>query len=109
MSISVENHSGPLQEGRKYTLRCDVFNVAPAAKLAVSWLRGEDILHTDTYDDRVTKMPENVSSTLEIVASRDDDSNITCLATLYPKEAGPAGNLTTLTTFPVIVHCKLAV
>uniref|UniRef100_A0A8C4ZRH6 Peroxidasin-like n=1 Tax=Gadus morhua TaxID=8049 RepID=A0A8C4ZRH6_GADMO len=76
VSISVQNHSGPLQEGRSYTLQCDVFNVAPVAALTVSWLWKGEMIQTQTYDDDLTKTPENVSSTWEITAFRNDSGNV---------------------------------
>ncbi|KAJ3600467.1 hypothetical protein NHX12_031448, partial [Muraenolepis orangiensis] len=109
VSISVENHSGgPLLEGRRYSLRCDVFNVAPVAQLTVSWLRGGRALHTDTYEERVTKTPGNVSSTLNITALRNDSGDeITCRTTLS-LPGPPAVELTKSTALLVAVRCKMA-
>ncbi|XP_030234157.1 neuronal cell adhesion molecule isoform X2 [Gadus morhua] len=105
VSISVQNHSGPLQEGRRYTLQCDVFNVAPLAALTVSWLWKGEIIQTHTYDDHLTKTPENVSSTWEITAFRNYSNEvITCLTILDPKQGGPSQQVNTSAVFKVIVH-----
>ncbi|XP_030196260.1 uncharacterized protein LOC115531256 isoform X3 [Gadus morhua] len=105
VSISVQNHSGPLQEGRSYTLQCDVFNVAPVAALTVSWLWKGEMIQTQTYDDDLTKTPENVSSTWEITAFRNDSNDmITCLTILDPKQDGPSEQVNKSAAYQVIVH-----
>ena len=110
VSLSVQNHRGPLWAGTSYTLQCDVFNVAPVAALTVSWLWRGAIVKTQAYDDRLTKTPVNVSSTWEITASRtDNNETMTCLTTLDPKRDGPSEQVNTSTKiFQVIVHCKLS-
>ncbi|CAL8312312.1 unnamed protein product [Arctogadus glacialis] len=105
VSISVQNHSGPLQEGRRYTLQCDVFNVAPLAALTVSWLWKGEIIETQTYDHNLTKTPENVSSTWEFTPFRNYSNDmIKCLTILDPKQDGPSQQVNTSTPFQVIVH-----
>ncbi|CAL8284611.1 unnamed protein product [Boreogadus saida] len=105
VSVSVQNHSGPLQEGRRYTLQCDVFNVAPLAALTVSWLWKGEIIQTKTYDDNLTKTPENVSFTWKITAFRSYSNDmITCLTILDPKQDGPSQQVNTSTDFQVVVH-----
>ena len=109
VSVSVQNHDGPLREGRGYTLRCDVSSVAPAAALTVSWLRMGEIVKTQTYKDNSTE-PKNVSSTLEVTAFRNNmDEMITCRTTFDPKQEGPSEQFHTSKSYKVIVNCKLVI
>ena len=110
VSVSVQNHDGPLREGQSYTLRCDVSSVAPAAALTVSWLRRGEIVKTQTYEEYLTETPENVSSTLEVTAFRNNmNEMITCWTTFDPKQEGPSKQFHTSKSYQVIVNCKLVI
>ena len=111
VSVSVQNHDGPLREGQSYKLRCDVSSVAPAAALTVSWLRRGEIVKTQTYEEYLkTKTPKNVSSTLEVTAYRNNmNEMITCRTTFDPKQEGPSEQFNTSKSYQVIVNCKLVI
>nr|XP_046188007.1 vascular cell adhesion protein 1-like [Oncorhynchus gorbuscha] len=88
VSISVLNHSGPMVEGTQYQLQCDIQNIAPLQNLVVKWYKGNELLDNVTYS-HVSKRPEDVSATLMISPSRDDDgAQYRCRAEL---DLGPEG------------------
>ncbi|XP_055753456.1 intercellular adhesion molecule 5 isoform X2 [Salvelinus fontinalis] len=88
VSISVLRHSGPMVEGTEYQLQCDIQNIAPQQNLVVKWYKGNELLDNVTYSD-VSKTPVNVSATLMISPSRDDDgAQYRCRAEL---DLGPEG------------------
>ncbi|XP_046894898.1 hemicentin-1-like isoform X2 [Hypomesus transpacificus] len=72
VSISLLSHTGPMVEGKKYQMQCDVQNVAPVQKLTVSWYKGNETIKTDSYSDQ-SKTPVDESSILTITPSREDD------------------------------------
>ncbi|KAJ8369813.1 hypothetical protein SKAU_G00098410 [Synaphobranchus kaupii] len=88
VSISAVNHTGPVVEGEKYQLQCEVQNIAPVQYLTVKWYKGGTLENQTSYDD-LTKTPVNVSSTLLITpTSTDDGAQYSCVAEL---ELGPEG------------------
>uniref|UniRef100_A0A4W5Q115 Ig-like domain-containing protein n=1 Tax=Hucho hucho TaxID=62062 RepID=A0A4W5Q115_9TELE len=88
MSISVLSHSGPIVEGTKYQLQCDIQNIAPLRNLVVKWYKGNEPLDNVSYSN-ASKTPEDVSPTLMIIPSRDDDgAQYRCRAEL---DLGPEG------------------
>ncbi|XP_038836953.1 intercellular adhesion molecule 5 isoform X2 [Salvelinus namaycush] len=88
VSISVLSHSGPMVEGTEYQLQCDIQNIAPLQNLVVKWYKGNELLDNVTYSD-VSKTPVDVSPTLMIIPSRDDDgAQYRCRAEL---DLGPEG------------------
>ncbi|XP_031690051.1 intercellular adhesion molecule 1 [Oncorhynchus kisutch] len=88
VSISVLNHSGPMVEGTQYQLQCDIQNIAPLQNLVVKWYKGNKLLDNVIYSN-VNKRPENVSATLMISPSRNDDGDqYRCRAEL---DLGPEG------------------
>ncbi|XP_035603478.2 hemicentin-1-like isoform X2 [Oncorhynchus keta] len=88
VSISVLNHSGPMVEGTQYRLQCDIQNIAPLQNLVVKWYKGNEFLDNITYSN-VSKTPVDVSATLMISPSRNDDRDqYRCRAEL---DLGPEG------------------
>uniref|UniRef100_A0A4W5Q953 Ig-like domain-containing protein n=1 Tax=Hucho hucho TaxID=62062 RepID=A0A4W5Q953_9TELE len=88
VSISVLRHSGPMVEGTEYQLQCDIQNIAPLRNLVVKWYKGNEPLDNVTYSN-VSKTPVDVSPTLMIIPSRDDDgAQYRCRAEL---DLGPEG------------------
>ncbi|XP_071241863.1 vascular cell adhesion protein 1 isoform X2 [Salvelinus alpinus] len=88
VSISVLSHSGPMVEGTEYQLQCDIQNIAPQQNLVVKWYKGNELLDNVTYSN-VSKTPVDVSATLMIIPSRDDDeAQYSCRAEL---DLGPEG------------------
>ncbi|XP_055753438.1 vascular cell adhesion protein 1-like [Salvelinus fontinalis] len=107
VSISVLRHSGPMVEGTEYQLQCDIQNIAPQQNLVVKWYKGNELLDNVTYSN-VSKTPVNVSATLMIIPSRDDDgAQYRCRAEL---DLGPEGQQPhpTVTSEPlnITVHYK---
>ncbi|XP_069381356.1 hemicentin-1 [Paralichthys olivaceus] len=88
VSIPQPRQPGPVVEGEKYTVQCDVTNVAPARHLSVLWHKGNKIVFTDTFDDN-TPSPVNKSSVLTLIAHGDDHgAQIWCEAKLNILTAG---------------------
>ncbi|XP_035253453.1 hemicentin-1-like isoform X2 [Anguilla anguilla] len=86
--ISAVNHTGPMLEGKKYQLQCEVQNIAPVQYLTVKWYKGETLENQTSYD-ALTKTPVTVSSTVLITpTSADDGAQYSCVAEL---ELGPEG------------------
>ncbi|TKS92109.1 Hemicentin-2 [Collichthys lucidus] len=71
-SVSMSEPS-VLIEGRNYSMRCDIKNVAPAKYLSVHWRKGNRIIHTETFDDDKSATPVNKSSVVNVTARGDDD------------------------------------
>lgn len=87
MRAYVEPESGPMLAGNRYSLVCDVINVAPVHKLTVKWLRGNEIVKSVSYRDRslddIDVTLHNISDSLTIWASRKENGQIyTCQAEL---------------------------
>uniref|UniRef100_A0AAZ3PQ61 Ig-like domain-containing protein n=2 Tax=Oncorhynchus tshawytscha TaxID=74940 RepID=A0AAZ3PQ61_ONCTS len=88
VSISVLSHSGPMVEGTQYQLQCDIQNIAPLQNLVVKWYKGNEPLDNVTYSN-ISKRPEDVSATLMISPSKDDNgTQYRCRAEL---DLGPEG------------------
>ncbi|XP_041719187.1 intercellular adhesion molecule 1 [Coregonus clupeaformis] len=88
VSISVLSHSGPMVEGTEYQLQCDIQNIAPLQNLVVKWYKGNEPVGNVTYSN-ISKTPVDVSATLMISPSRDDDgAQYRCGAEL---DLGPEG------------------
>lgn len=88
VSISVSNHSGPVLEGRQYTLLCTVHGVAPVQNLTVTFYRGQTALGR-VRSSGTAKTPVTESFGLDTVPSKDDDGvRYWCEARL---DLGPEG------------------
>ncbi|XP_038849177.1 uncharacterized protein LOC120047695 isoform X2 [Salvelinus namaycush] len=88
VSISPLSHSGPMMEGKKYQLQCDIQNIAPLQNLVVRWYKGNETIETQRFNDS-TKKPVNMSSTLTITHRRyEGEVEYKCEAEL---DLGPEG------------------
>ncbi|XP_035511008.1 intercellular adhesion molecule 5 [Morone saxatilis] len=80
---------GPMVEGTEYKLNCDIINVTPQEKLQVKWYKGSEMVHRQTFND-TSVTPVNVSSTLIVTPSRNDDRALfKCVAELHLGPNGP--------------------
>ena len=88
VSISIVGHTGPMIEGEQYELQCDIQNAASVELLTVNWYKGDTLVENNTFIDTI-KTPVNLSDTLQIFPSRDDDgAQYRCEAEL---DLGPEG------------------
>ncbi|XP_029292846.1 hemicentin-2-like [Cottoperca gobio] len=72
ISISQPSQMGPMVEGEKYRMQCDIVNVAPLRNLSVHWHRGDKIIYTQTFDES-SESPVNTSSVFDLTAQIGDN------------------------------------
>lgn len=83
------SEKGPMVEGKKYRMQCDVTNVAPAKNLTVYWHKGNEIIHTEVFRES-SRAPVNKSSIFDLTAHRDDNgAQVLCEAKLNFMQSGP--------------------
>lgn len=106
-SVSMSmSQPGPLVEGQQYPIQCDVLNVAPVGILSVHWHKGSEVFHNETFKGS-TVFPENRSSSVSLLASRDDNGTlIWCEAKLNFGPTGPDIIPTKSQPHEVVVLCK---
>uniref|UniRef100_A0A8C3G8N1 Ig-like domain-containing protein n=1 Tax=Cyclopterus lumpus TaxID=8103 RepID=A0A8C3G8N1_CYCLU len=81
VSISPPSLEG-LVEGERYSIQCDIVNVAPVSSLSVHWHRGDAIFYTERFDGS-SLSPVNKTSVFNLTAQRgDDETRIWCEAQL---------------------------
>lgn len=74
VSVEFANHTGPLLDAQRYTLRCAVRGVAPVQSLLVTFYRGGKALGSRRSAQRGTReRPTTEAFTLGVVARREDD------------------------------------
>lgn len=100
-------HDGPMVEGTEYQLICNVSGVAPVQNLKVKWYRGNETVHTQTFNE-TSVTPVSVSSTLNFTAARDHNGTLfRCKAELHLGANGPE-LIPTASSAPYlsVVHCE---
>lgn len=103
--MSQPSQMGPMVEGEKYHMQCDIVNVAPVRNLSVNWHKGNKIIYTEEFD-KTSPSPVNTSSVLNLTAQRSDNgTQIWCEAQL--KFSPPVPNLHTIQSksHEVVVLC----
>ncbi|XP_058233513.1 hemicentin-1-like isoform X2 [Hemibagrus wyckioides] len=68
--IGTKNHTGPMIEGKLYTLHCDVQDVSPVPLLTVNWYKGKDLVKKAHFTE--IKTLDNNRLTLTISPRRND-------------------------------------
>ncbi|XP_054463215.1 hemicentin-1-like [Anoplopoma fimbria] len=82
VSISQPSVPGPMLEGQKYRMQCDIANVAPVRNVSVHWYKGDKLVHTERLDGS-SQSPVNTTSVFNLTAQRgDDQTQIWCKAQL---------------------------
>lgn len=112
MSITDLSKIGPLVEGKKYLIECEILNVAPVKNLSVHWLRGKDIIDTQTYKpgDPSAPTPIDKTSVFELKASGDyDGTQIQCEAELNFGPTAPKPSPFRSRAHALTVLCKFSV
>ncbi|KAF1379667.1 hypothetical protein PFLUV_G00178400 [Perca fluviatilis] len=94
VSMSQPSQMGPMVEGEKYRMQCDIVNVAPVRNLSVSWHKGNKMIYTEAFDE-TSPSPVNTSSIFNLTAQRSDNgTQIWCEAQL--EFSPPVPNLHTI-------------
>ncbi|KAM7371810.1 hypothetical protein PAMP_009020 [Pampus punctatissimus] len=89
-SVSMSLPMGPMVEGKTYRMQCDIANVAPAKYLYVYWHKGNQIIHTESFENKSSPSPVTVSSVHNMIVHRDDiGAQIWCEAKLNFGKSGP--------------------
>ncbi|KAF3700028.1 Hemicentin-2 Precursor [Channa argus] len=77
-----------MKENETYNFICDIQRVAPVQNLTVNWYKGEERIHTDTFNN-TNKKPVNPSPVLSYTTTRADNGvTIRCEAHM---DLGPEG------------------
>lgn len=91
LSISFQNHSGPVVKNKNYTLLCEIQDVAPVENLVVTWYKKglNDSLRMETFQNTIMT-PQNVFSTIIINATKaENGAQYWCEAKLEVGEQAP--------------------
>nr|XP_040041917.1 hemicentin-1-like isoform X1 [Gasterosteus aculeatus aculeatus] len=89
VSISFVNLTGPMLEGRQYTLQCTVEHVAPVKDLRVTFYRGQTALGQPQSNNTTVEKPVIQIFSVDISPGREEDgAQYWCEAKL---ELGPEG------------------
>lgn len=88
MSVSAKDNN-LMVEGKEFQLNCDIINVAPVQKLKVKWYRGNETMHTETFNG-TSVTPVNVTSSFVVTPKRDYNGTLfRCEAELHLRPNGP--------------------
>nr|XP_020496609.1 uncharacterized protein LOC109989268 [Labrus bergylta] len=71
ITMSSNSDEGVMKEMEEYNFTCHIPNIAPVQRLSVKWYKGDDFLHTETFNNN-NKKPVNQTSILRFKATRQD-------------------------------------
>ena len=107
VSVSPQSQMGPMVEGKTYSMKCDIANVAPARDTSVYWHKGNKIVYTESFKKELNRYPVNLSSVFNLTAQRDDNgAQIWCEAKLNFGPSGPNLHPMKSSSRGVIVLCE---
>ncbi|KAF7665990.1 hypothetical protein LDENG_00122260 [Lucifuga dentata] len=105
-SVTISSSAGSdglMKEGMEYNLTCDIHDIAPVQHLTVRWYKGNETVHTDTFDNPIRE-PVNQSSVLSFTPKRQDNRvQFRCEAELNLGPEGPQYSLFSQ-EYPITVH-----
>lgn len=107
MSISVLNHTGPMQEGQGYTLQCAVQQAAPVGKLQVVFYQGQrELASMQSNSSQELRKPQDQNFTLDFrPGEKDNGDSLRCEVSL-DLDIAPPRPVVTSTNMTALVHCK---
>lgn len=108
VSVSAKHH-GLMVEGTDFQLNCDIINVAPVQKLKVKWYRGNETVHTETFNG-TSATPVNVTSSFVVTPERDYNGTLfRCEAELHLGPNGPELIPTKSSSpYTAVVNCEFS-
>ncbi|XP_061556931.1 basement membrane-specific heparan sulfate proteoglycan core protein-like [Phycodurus eques] len=89
VSISLNNSVGPIVEGKKYEVLCEVIQAAPMRRVSLDLLYGNKTLDTNSIDHVVNNEPVSILIVTTMLSKREyNGGQIRCAAKM---DFGPSG------------------
>ncbi|KAL7826844.1 hypothetical protein AOLI_G00320530 [Acnodon oligacanthus] len=92
VSIETVGHTGPMIEGRKYVLRCNIRYVTPVHRVDVSWYKGNERVKSASFNDNGPIHSDKTwSHNLTVSHNRKDNgTQYRCEAEVLTTPRGPS-------------------